>query len=665
MVKKLKTLSVLIIFLLTLSMVTLNIKPAKALLTATIPIVGGSNDGYVTGYSENSYSEARQAGVSSSTSETYLAVGQSYAYGAWGVFRTFLKFNTTAIPAQATIVSAVLKIYISSDYSYTDFYIQVCPWTGDTPIGTEDFLQWQSTIYGSISTSGIGTGWKNITLSTGAVKLADYTRLCLISSRDISATPPTTLEYVCVGSSESDNSPTLIVTYYGITVTLQSPPSGAIVLPQSNVTFSWTFSSLEEGDYQTAYELQIDDDTDFWSPNVDTGKVYSQLNNVTILITLHAGQYYWRVKVWNRENNPTAWTGGRPIKVGYRYILDGAYYENGTKTKTPIKVTVYFENYTDDVFTLNGTVEKLYDRKAKVFVADFGTGTRQWYVRQDFETITFFVPYDNHYIYTFAIQDYAGLIAPNVYFQVDSYISSGFGVKTITRVPAAGQVAVPLQIGRNYVLRLVGEGWTYDFKLFLAGEQVSETLTTKPVFEEKVKLAYKYILADASRDNSAITVKYQDNLKSTLWVYLKIRFTNGTTVYSSNVTGLNLVQWVYPLSANNTLGYWVELAINHASLGSLSYTKALPPIVGGKTSPWDLSPLGSFPIPATQVFGVCIILVFAGLFSTLNAEYGIVLVCMAAGILYLLGWLNIPVAILAFAMSLAVLYALGRRNIQT
>jgi hypothetical protein len=131
------------------------------------------------------------------------------------------------------------------------------------------------------------------------------------------------------------------------------------------------------------------------------------------------------------------------------------------------------------------------------------------------------------------------------------------------------------------------------------------------------------------------------------------------------VTGLNLVQWVYPLSDNNTLGYWVELAINHASLGSLSYTKALPPIVGGKTSPWDLSPLGSFPIPATQVFGVCIILVFAGLFSTLNAEYGIVLVCMAAGILYLLGWLNIPVAILAFAMSLAVLYALGRRNIQT
>jgi hypothetical protein len=96
----------------------------------------------------------------------------------------------------------------------------------------------------------------------------------------------------------------------------------------------------------------------------------------------------------------------------------------------------------------------------------------------------------------------------------------------------------------------------------------------------------------------------------------------------------------------------------------LSYTKALPP-AAGRTSPWDLSPLGSFPIPASQVFGVFIVLVFAGLFSTLNAEYGIVLVCMVAGILWLLGWLNISAAILAFAMSLAVLYALGRRNIQT
>jgi hypothetical protein len=665
MVKKLKTLNIiLIIFLLTLSMVTLNIKPAKAVLTATIPIVGGSNDGYVTGYSTTSYSEARQAGTSYSYSGTDLAVGQSYAYGEWGVFRTFLKFNTTTIPSQATIVSAVLKIYVSSDYSYTDFYIQVCPWTGDTPIGTEDFLQWQSTIYGSISTREIGTGWKNITLSTDAVKLADYTRLCLISSRDISATSPTTFEYVDIGSSESGNSPTLIVTYYVVTVTIQSPTSGAIVLPKSNVTFSWTFSSLEAGDYQTAYELQIDDDPDFWSPNFDTGKVNSQLNNVTVLLTLPAGWYYWRVKVWNREDKPSAWSAGRLIMIGYRYILNGAYYENGTKTKTPIKVTVYFEDYTDDEFTLNGTVEKLYDHKVKVFTANFGTGSRQWYVRRDFENITFFVPYDNHYIYTFAIQDYAGLIGANVYFQVDSFISN-WGVKTITRVPAAGQVAVSLQTGRNYILRLVGEGWTYDFKLFLAGEQVSETLTTKPVFEDKVKLAYKYILADASRDDTSITVKYQDNLKSTLWVYLKIRFTNGTTVYSSNVTGLNLVQWVYPLSDNNTLGYWVELTINHASLGSLSYTKALPPIVGGKTSPWDLSPLGSFPIPATQVFGVGIILVFAGLFSTLNAEYGIVLVCMVAGILYLLGWLNIPVTILAFAMSLAVLYALGRRNIQT
>jgi small-conductance mechanosensitive channel len=171
-------------------------------------------------------------------------------------------------------------------------------------------------------------------------------------------------------------------------------------------------------------------------------------------------------------------------------------------------------------------------------------------------------------------------------------------------------------------------------------------------------------LVEAERDNVSITVKYQDNLKNTRWAMLTIRLTNGTVVYTSNVTGLNLIQWVY-LIHDNTLGYWVEVKIEHGSMSPLSYTKALPPPLGGKTSPWDLSPLGSFPIPANQVFGVFIVLVFAGLFSTLNAEYGIVLVCMVAGILWLIGWLNISAAILAFAMSLAVLYALGRRNIQT
>ena len=460
----------------------------------------------------------------------------------------------------------------------------------------------------------------------------------------------------------------ITVTYEPIgtpTVSPSQPASGALFTPSTSCTFVWSFSDkYNASDYQTAFRLQIDDDPDFWTPNIDTGKVSSSRTNTTIVLPSTSGYYYWRVMVWDSQDFPSDWTAGRLIVVGYKYVLNGAYYENGAKTSFAVTVTAYFEELQADQFSLNGTVTKLYDKKPTVFVFNFGAASRSWYVRDNVENITVFAPYDTVSLYTFTIQDYAGIIGNNTYFQVDSFINNAYGTMTITRVKATGQVTVPLQVGRSYLLRLVGDGWTYDFKLFIASSLTSETLTTKPVFEDRVKLAYKYILADASRDNSSITVKYQDNLKSTLWVYLKIRLTNGTVVYASNVTGLNLVQWVYPLSDNNTLGYWVELTINHASLGSLSYTKALPP-TAGRTSPWDLSPLGSFPIPANQVFGVFIVLVFAGLFSTLNAEYGIVLVCMVAGILYLLGWLNISAAILAFAMSLAVLYALGRRHIQT
>jgi hypothetical protein len=452
---------------------------------------------------------------------------------------------------------------------------------------------------------------------------------------------------------------------YGPSAILVSPSSGAVFPTAVNCTFVWSFTNIyNASDYQTAFRLQLDDDPDFWTPNIDTGKVANTATNTTIMLPSTSGYYYWRVMVWDSQDFPSDWTAGRLIVVGFKYVLNGAYYENGTKTSFAVTVTAYFEQLQADQFSLNGTVTKLYDKKPTVFVFNFGAASRSWYVRDNSENITVFAPYDTVSLYTFTIQDYAGIIGNNTYFQVDSFINNAFGTMTVTRVKATGQVTVPLQVGRSYLLRLVGDGWTYDFKLFIASALTSETLTTKPVFEDRVKLTYKYILADASRDSSSITVKYQDNLKSTLWVYLKIRLTNGTVVYASNVTGLNLVQWVYPLSDNNTLGYWVELAINHASLGSLSYTKALPP-AAGRTSPWDLSPLGSFPIPANQVFGVFIVLVFAGLFSTLNAEYGIVLVCMVAGILWLLGWLNIPAAILAFAMSLAVLYALGRRNIQT
>jgi hypothetical protein len=443
----------------------------------------------------------------------------------------------------------------------------------------------------------------------------------------------------------------------------EAPEPGALLTPGANCTFVWSFSDPDVGDYPTAFRLQIDDDRDFWTPNIDTGKVSSNSTNVTITLPSKSGNYYWRVMVWDSHNITSEWSSGRLLVIGYKYIFHGPFYENGAAYAGELTVIAYFENYAGDQFTLNGSsLQILYDVKPTVFVFDMGEISRAWYVRDNAEEIIVFVPYDVCNLYAFSIQDYAGLISRGVYFQVDSFINNTFGSQPITRVPASGSINVILQVGRSYLLRLVGPDWTYDFELFVAGTQTSETLTTKPVFADKVVLAYKYILADAVRDNTTITVSYQDNTKNTLSLSLTIRLTNGTVVYAANAAQ-NLIQWIWT-QADPTKGYWIELSINHASMGQLHYSKALPPTTA-PTSPWDLSALGSFPIPTNQIFGVVFLLVFAGVFSTMNARYGIVLVCLFAGILCLMGWLNVPSTLLAVAVCLAVMTALGRRHVET
>jgi hypothetical protein len=163
-------------------------------------------------------------------------------------------------------------------------------------------------------------------------------------------------------------------------VALVSPDAGTLVVPRVNYTFTWAFNDPDAGDVQSAFRLQIDDDPDFWTPNIDTGKVVGSRTNTTILLPSTSSPYYWRVMVWDNHDLAGSWSSGRLIIVGYRYILNGPYYENGTKTSFAVTVTAYFEQIQVDQFSLNGTVEKLYDVKPTVFVFNFGAASRSWYV---------------------------------------------------------------------------------------------------------------------------------------------------------------------------------------------------------------------------------------------------------------------------------------------
>lgn len=180
----------------------------------------GGNDGYVYGYS-STYSTAHDTAYGSDDSVDLLYIGQrkqTVPSTAYYVYRGFLKFDTSSIPSNAEITNAKLKLYGSVDASDTDFIIRLQKWTGDTPIDTGDYNQFDGTNYDDgFSTSGFTTsGYNEITISNyDLITKAGNTRICVRSSRDISSTTPSGNEYVQFYSYEkgAGYEPILEVTY--------------------------------------------------------------------------------------------------------------------------------------------------------------------------------------------------------------------------------------------------------------------------------------------------------------------------------------------------------------------------------------------------------------------------------------------------------------------
>jgi len=97
--------------------------------------------------------------------------------------------------------------------------------------------------------------------------------------------------------------------------TLDSPAENAHFDPSASVTFSWTFSDPDAGDNQSAYQFQLDDNSDFSSPIIDTGKVISSTSSTTQTLPSAVGLYYWRVKTWDSSDAEGVWSSGRAIIV--------------------------------------------------------------------------------------------------------------------------------------------------------------------------------------------------------------------------------------------------------------------------------------------------------------------------------------------------------------
>ena len=190
----------------------------------TLSVYADTNDGYIySGNTNYNTAWAASTGTISSTA-TSITIGQLKGISepqSSFVYRGFLLFNTSQLPSNANITTALLQLYKKDDYSTQEFRITLQngqPTYPHNPLQTGDYNKtYYSGDGGGLNTTDFVDGKNNITITDhGWIIRNDWTKLCLRSSRDINGTAPVGNEYVTVYSRNSllqSRAPTLVISY--------------------------------------------------------------------------------------------------------------------------------------------------------------------------------------------------------------------------------------------------------------------------------------------------------------------------------------------------------------------------------------------------------------------------------------------------------------------
>lgn len=264
------------------------------IIDPTVTVTSSAYDGNMYYDSTTSYVQAQTATTASgvSTSGTTATIGQLYTnlpgYSVWEVTRLGLYCDSSTIPDNASVNSAYIALYGYNNFSTTDFNITVQsgqPTYPSTPMTVNDFNKnYYSGDGGTLSTASFVTNaYNNIYLnSTGLswISKTGVTKLVLRSSRDISATSPSTTEYVTVATSEYGTgfAPRLYITY---TVPIIPPTVSTVSVSNLGETLVTLMGYLnDDGGESCSASFQYGTTTSYGSSSgstsgVDTGEYIS------------------------------------------------------------------------------------------------------------------------------------------------------------------------------------------------------------------------------------------------------------------------------------------------------------------------------------------------------------------------------------------------------
>jgi hypothetical protein len=340
----------------------------------------------------------------------------------------------------------------------------------------------------------------------------------------------------------------------------------------------------------------------------------------------------------------------------YKYILYGAYNEQGFRSGA-INVTYYSQSQSPDTFLLDGTHSVGEDEIGVNFKFSLGYNqSRTYYLTSGYETIYVFKPTEPYYFYYFTVIDYVGI--HNAYLESRLSLNGTYFVVERWKLSVFNEIPFTFSWATTYNMRLICDEGTYIYGDYVAGATNNFVLPVTMAQFPPSSISIEGIQLSASRLNGTnIQILYSDSLLHTNWMQVQIYHQNGLLAYSTNNTG-NTQNIIWNL-ANPSASYTSTITVSSSQFGTKTWSFGLQYLGAPPTNPWDLSFLGTFPIPATQIVNLVMVCLVFAVFSEEYSWLVGIIATVVASILVAIGWSTIPPSWLAVTMGISIIIAIS------
>jgi len=385
----------------------------------------------------------------------------------------------------------------------------------------------------------------------------------------------------------------------------------------------------------------------------------------TSIVDLGEGYLYWGTTTYNTRIEGFTWSTTTP------FSLYGKLLETNDSHTAALNVTCYYKDSTYETFEVDsGLTETPYyffnSSAVKYFQWDVGLGLYRHYSPiASGETIYLYVPETTAYSYNIFVQCF-GNITTN-YTPLKTLLMVNGVLKVIESYAISNIYQVPIVCvpGRTYLRRItMNDGTLYEDTFTPNTLTATDVMVIKPIsFSSQVQGSFSYVRMEATRPlGNTVSASYSDTLGSTTSFAMYVYNENMSLVYQSTVlnplNGRAQISWD---GANETFNYRVRMAASHANFGTLTAENYLL-IAPTYHAPFDLSWMGTQYSWLPTLIPYSIILIVAGVFSTLTAGVGMLAMVAVAGVLYLIGWLPLTPYAIILALAIVVLYFMRKKE---